>query len=192
LILLAALAAGLLVGAVVARSQKRPWTLPQLRSLWLVVVAFLPQGLAFYLPATRAHIPDAIAAAGLLISQTLLLVFCWLNRKVSGIWLLALGTGLNLIVIAANGGFMPISPQTAARLISADELAELQIGSRFGIKDILLVPGETHLAWLSDRFVSPGWLSRPVAFSLGDTGIAAGAFWLTAAQGKPLKSNQGS
>jgi hypothetical protein len=189
LILLTALAAGLLVGAGIARSQRRPWTLPPLRFLWLVLVAFLPQGLAFYLPATRAHIPDAVAAAGLIVSQTLLLVFCWLNRKVPGIWLLALGTGLNLLVIAANGGLMPISPQTASRLVSAEELDAIQIGSRFGFKDILLLPGETRLVWLSDRFLPPEWLSYQVAFSLGDIGIAAGAFWLTAAQGRPLNNN---
>jgi len=44
----------------------------------------------------------------------LLLVFCWINRRVTGVWLLALGLTLNLLVIAANGGFMSISPQTAA------------------------------------------------------------------------------
>ncbi len=157
-----------------------------MRSVWLVVVAFLPQALAFYLPATRSQIPDRLAAAGLIVSQTLLIAFCWLNRKVPGIWLLAFGTGLNLIVIAANGGFMPISPQTASKLMPADRLAAIEVGSRFGFKDILLLPEETHLVWLSDHFLPPKWFSYQVAFSLGDMGIAAGAFWLAAAQGRPL------
>jgi hypothetical protein len=192
LILLTALVAGLLVGVGVARSQKRSWRLPQLGSLWLVVVALLPQGLAFYLPTTRAHIPDAVAAAGLIISQTLLLVFCWLNRKASGIWLLALGTGLNLIVIAVNGGFMPISLQTVSRLIPPDKLPALQVGSRYGFKDILLLPEETHLVWLSDHLLPPKWFPYQVAFSPGDIGIAAGAFWLMAAQGKSQTISQSS
>jgi hypothetical protein len=162
-----------------------------LRSVWLVVVAAVPQALAFYLPATRTRIPEAAAAAGLVGSQILLLAFCWINRQVPGIWLLALGTGLNLMVIAANGGFMPISPQTASRLVPAEALAGLEIGSRFGIKDVLLLPEETRLVWLSDRFLPPEGFFYQVAFSLGDLGIAAGAFWLAAVQGKPLKANHG-
>ena len=35
------------------------------RFTWLAFVAFVPQLLAFYLPATRARIPDAWAAASL-------------------------------------------------------------------------------------------------------------------------------
>lgn len=191
MILLSALAAGLVVGAGIAWARKRPWTLPRLRSVWLVVVAAVPQALAFYLPATRTRIPEAAAAAGLVGSQILLLAFCWINRQVPGIWLLALGTGLNLMVIAANGGFMPISPQTASRLVPAEALAGLEIGSRFGIKDVLLLPEETRLVWLSDRFLPPEGFFYQVAFSLGDLGIAAGAFWLAAVQGKPLKANHG-
>jgi hypothetical protein len=187
MILLAAILAGLVVGLVVARIQTRPWTGPPLRKPWLAILAFLPQFLIFYLPATRWQVADGWAAAGLILSLALLLVFCWFNRHLSGAWLLALGLILNLLVMAANGGFMPISPQTAARLVPADHLAALANGSRFGAKDILLTPGQTHLVWLSDLFLPPKGFSYQVAFSLGDVVIAAGAFWLTLTQGRALE-----
>lgn len=161
--------------------------MPQVRFAWLVIVAFLPQFFAFYLPATRDRMPDAWVAAGLIASDALLLVFCWFNRHLAGMWLLAAGAALNLLVIAANGGFMPISPQTASHLIPPAVLETLPIGERFGAgKDILLLPENTRFVWLSDRFLLPDWFRYQVAFSLGDTLIAAGAFWLMATQGKPL------
>jgi hypothetical protein len=187
LILLVALLFGLIAGLILALYQKRVWQPPPLRTLWLVVIAFLPQIFFFYLPATRSKIPTVVVAAGLILSQAVLLVFCWLNRRLPGIWLLALGLVLNLLVISANGGFMPISPQTAAALLPANVLARLQVGGRFGYgKDILLTAGQTKLAWLADRFLLPAWSPYQVAFSLGDILVACGAFWLLFTQGKPL------
>ena len=188
MVLLVAILIGLPAGLLLALLQKRPWAFPPLSTVWLVVLAFLPQFVAFYLPFTRTHISDGWVATGLLGSQILLLVFCWLNRRISGTWILAVGLVLNLLVIAANGGFMPISPQIASRLVPQEVVQAIPLGSRFGHgKDILLLPADTHLVWLSDRFLPPKGFPYQVAFSLGDTIIAAGAFWLTAVQGKPLK-----
>ncbi len=188
MILLVALIVGLLSGLALAHLQKRPWQLPVLNSAWLVVVAFLPQIFAFYIPSTRKGISDPIAAACLISSQILLLAFCWFNRRLAGMWLIGLGLGLNFLVIALNGGFMPISPQAASRLVPEAILAKQQIGVRFGFgKDILLLAENTKLVWLSDRFLPPIWFSYQVAFSFGDILIAIGAFWLTLTRGKPLR-----
>lgn len=185
MILLFALLAGGLAGLLLARLGKQPWTFPHVQAAWLAIIAFLPQGLAFYLPASRRLLPDPWSAAFLVISDILLIVFCWLNRRLAGFWLLAGGAALNLLVIACNGGFMPISPQTASRLVSPALLEMLTIGERFGLgKDILLLPEQTRLAWLSDRFLLPAWSPYQVAFSLGDILIALGAFWLMAVRGK--------
>ena len=114
------------------------------------------------------------------------LVFCWFNRRLSGVWLLALGLFFNLLVIATNSGFMPISPQTASQLVPHETLAALGSGDRFGTKDILLLPEQTRLIWLSDQFLPPKGFPYQVAFSAGDMLIAAGAFWLMVTQGKTL------
>jgi len=189
LILLLAILLGVPMGLLVARWQKRSWAFPPLRIPWLVILAFLPQFFAFYLPATRSRIPDSWASAGLLSSQLLLLAFCWFNRHLSGVWILALGLTLNLLVIAANGGLMPISPQTANRLVPQEIVQTVPLGSRFGYgKDVLLMPADTRLVWLSDRFLPPEGFPYQVAFSMGDVVIAVGALWLTAVQGKPLQT----
>lgn len=188
MILIIAILAGLAVGVLLARLQKRTWTVPNLRVIWLVILGFLPQFLLFYLPATRMRTPDSWVAAGLVGSQIVLLVFCWFNRHIPGIGLLAIGLLLNFLVITANGGFMPISPQTASHLIPATLVQTLKIGERFGYgKDILLLPENTRLVWFSDRFVMPAWLIQPVAFSLGDILVSLGVFWLLVSQGKSLK-----
>jgi hypothetical protein len=191
LILLGSILIGGLAGYFYARWQKRGWSIPPLRYVWLIFIAFLPQLFAFYLPATRIWYSDSFAALSLVSSQILLLVFCWLNRRLAGIWILAFGTALNLVVIVANGGFMPISPDTAGHLVSPGTLQALPAGSRFGYgKDILLLPENTSLVFLSDQFLLPEWCPYQVAFSGGDILIAAGAFWLMLTQGRPLMAKQ--
>jgi hypothetical protein len=181
MILLLAIVAGLLAGLVWAGMRKVRYETPVLRHIWLVFVAFLPQYIVTYLPV-RENLPIRISGLCLIVSQLLLFVFAMLNRNHQGMKILMIGTMLNFLVMAANGGFMPISPQTASRLVAPDFLSTVLPGSRFGPKDILLSPGHIHFEWLADRFLPPLWSSYQVAFSLGDIFIAAGVFWLLARQ----------
>jgi hypothetical protein len=155
--------------------------MPTIRFVWLVFLAFIPQLLAVYLPTYRLNLPVGWTAVSIIGSQVLLLVFCWLNRRIPGIAILAAGLTANLLVITANGGFMPISPETASRLVSEKALESLEIGSRFGWKDVLLLPENTRLFFLSDFLLLPERFPYQVAFSPGDVLVAIGAFWLMAA-----------
>lgn len=182
-----ALVAGLLAGLAWARWRGQPYQPPELQHLWLVLVAFLPQFIVVYFPITRSLFPDWLVVSLLLASQIMLLAFVWLNRRMMGMSIMLCGVALNILVMTTNGGFMPISPQTASRLVSQSNLRAVEPGSRFGTKDILLQPEDTHFEWLADRFLPPSWFPYQVAFSLGDVFIALGAFWLLAQPASTLQ-----
>lgn len=104
-----------------------------------------------------------------------LLPLAWLGRKFVGAWVMAAGLLLNLTVIVANGGLMPIAPETVESVAGADELAKYETGQRLpGSKDILLLREDTRLQPLSDHVVVPlgGW--SPKAVSPGDLTVALG------------------
>jgi len=181
---LLAVLGGFVAGLLRAWYNGRVFAIPDLRTVWLVFVAFIPQWIVFYLPLTRRLASDEVAAAALLVSQTLLLIFAWFNRQLFAFWVLGLGLLLNLCVISLNGGLMPISPETLSKMGIDLAAHALQVGERFGgSKDVLLPPAQTRFVWLSDRFLLPGWFPYSVAFSLGDILIAVGAFWLLWASG---------
>jgi len=180
MVLLTAVLAGILVGWAYARWEGRTWRPPVFETTWLVVLGFLPQFFAFYFSPTRRLVPDWLASTSLVLSQVLLLAFALINRRLSGMLILMLGLGCNLLVILANGGFMPLPVETATRYISPTLLNRLEFGERIGAgsKDILLPETRIVFPWLSDRFTPPAFVPSRFAFSLGDIFIAVGAFWL--------------
>ena len=179
---------GLAVGLGWSRWRNQPYRAPALKFIWLVLVAFLPQLIVAYLPVSHSLLPDWLAAISISSSLIVFLVFVLLNLKLPGMPILMIGLVLNLVVILANHGWMPISPQTASHLPGGSDIQAYNIGRRFGEKDILLNPQDMHFEILSDRFLLPDWFSYKVAFSLGDTLIALGVFWLLA---KPANQTEG-
>ena len=178
MILLLVVLVGLLAGLGRAYWCKQPYKAPNLQAIWLVVVAFLPQLFIAYMPASIRLINDGVASVCLLTSLALFFIFAWLNRRITGMPILIIGLLLNFVVIVANGGWMPISSQTANFLTGRDVLQFMSLGSRFGEKDILLSVQNIHFEFLSDRFLLPTWLPYKTAFSLGDVLISVGAFCL--------------
>ncbi len=144
----------------------------------IVLMAFIPQYLIFFAPKTRALIPDNIVRVLFVLSLLLLLVFSIFNIRKTGFWLIGFGFLCNFAVILLNGGFMPISFETASK-ISAQSGTTLVVGQRFGYtKDVVLAPETIKLAFLSDRFVINNFLGSNIAFSLGDLLISVGVVWL--------------
>lgn len=162
------------------------WQFPEFDRAWLVLIFFVPQFLAFYWPASRSIMSTPLVGTYLLISQIGLFLFCLLNRHLPGIPFLAAGLLLNIVVILANGGLMPLSTVTAEHLLPEQILVNIEVGSRVSLssKDVLLPPEAIVFPWLSDRFVSPEWLPYRFAFSLGDILIDIGAFLLLALPSK--------
>jgi hypothetical protein len=111
-----------------------------------------------------------------MIAYGLMAIFLWLNRHLPGMKVIALGLLLNLAVVIANGGYMPVSPQALAlkegRVPSAEEYGRWRSRS----KDVVLDRSETRLWLLSDIFVIPKPLPFTSVLSIGDLLLAAGAF----------------
>lgn len=189
MVLAFAVIAGLIVGLVRARIGKRSYRIVSIRWPGLVIFAFIPQLVYFYLARAGIRVSGEWAPVILISSQVLLLVFVWLNRKQPGFWLLGAGLLMNFLVIVLNGGLMPISPEAVRKIYPNVPESAWSVGRRLGNgKDIVLPVSATRLWFLSDRLVTPEWLHYPVAFSVGDVLVALGAFWLLWSLGGENKS----
>lgn len=178
MILLDAVILGLVAGVVRSRLNCQAFQVNPPEHLWLLFLMALLQALAIYSPVIPQPITEWLAPILFVGSQVGLLVFIWLNRRQPGFLMLGAGLALNLLVIAANGGWMPVSPRAAAALFPNWPAASIEPGLRIvGTKDIVLLPAETRLWCLSDCFLTPAWFPQRAAFSPGDILIAAGAFW---------------
>jgi hypothetical protein len=140
----------------------------------LPLICLVAQFVAIRLGGPRTGGFD-LPAGILLVSNLALLLMVWINRRVPGMRWLGLGLLLNLTVMLANGGYMPIAPETLAR-IGGQALATAPPGTRLlGYKDIVLPREQTWLGILSDVLVLPPPFAAN-AFSLGDASIAVGLF----------------
>ena len=152
----------------------------QVRCGLLAVLAFAVQTLFIYeKPVQKVTGVWGWQEAALMGSYLLLLATTWANRHLHGMALITLGLILNLVVMAANGGWMPIAPEAVRRAGFARLVPSLTPGMRvFSSKDIILLREQTRLWFLSDIFV----LSKPFpvasVFCVGDVVSALGAFAL--------------
>jgi len=131
--------------------------------------------------STFAHIAAYVMA----------LTIVWLNRRLPGMALIGLGAALNLAVIAANGGLMPVS--AAAARSTGGASAERQLERKDMARHTKLDSG-TKLWFLSDVIPvpQPACLGPCVA-SAGDIILSVGLFVLiqaSACPGKPKGSKR--
>jgi hypothetical protein len=108
----------------------------------------------------------------LILSQMALVFLLLLNRAVPGAKLFALGIILNIAVMVANGGWMPVTPEIHY-FVHPDRPVELQ-ARQVNSKDVILPRTETNLWILSDIIpVTLPW--RRNAVSIGDLLLILGA-----------------
>jgi len=177
MILVAAIVVAVGIGLVRGGKLSRVAELP-LQWGWVVLFALGMQAFVVWGPAWVDSI-SFLEPALMLISYVLLCGVAWTNRRLPGIWLAGLGLVLNGAVIIANGGHMPISPQTLARLGHGEAALKVPPGTLLaGSKDVVLLTEQTRLWPLSDIFVIPRPWPLATAFSVGDVLIAAGIFIL--------------
>lgn len=168
-VIAAALAVAVLIGGDVRRlSQLR------IRHLELLLAAFAAK-VAVALLGT-AHTQIAVNAARPLnvIGAFLLLAVVWFNRRIPGAILFGAGLALNLIVIVAFGGRMPVLlPQ------DADPNSAVLALLRGGLDPLHVALQHPQGLWfLGDILAIPSIGGHSSLVSLGDLVMAAGVAWL--------------
>jgi Na+/melibiose symporter-like transporter len=131
----------------------------ELRHAWLVMAALGVQIVIF--SPLEASLPAGLEDTAHLASYLLLFLFAVLNVRTLPLLPIFAGMALNAIVIAANGGHMPVAA-SAARAAGIEEGGNIRIGG-----------GRLHLA--GDVFALPARFPFANAFSVGDLLIGIGA-----------------
>jgi hypothetical protein len=168
MLLLYFIVAGLLVGRLaggridaIAEVKFRWW--------WLALGGLLLQAVLFA-PAVAAQVGSA-GPALYVASTVAVLVSLLRNVGMRGFAVIAIGAGLNLLAIAANGGYMPSSPEAWQAL---NGVAALPTSS---YTNSALAGSATAFSYLGDILVLPRPLPFANVFSLGDMLIGVGAAW---------------
>lgn len=140
------------------------------RGLGLIALVLALQVLAIHvLPATESTIvlKRVLVVAGHIFA----LMVAWRVRRVWGTGLVLLGMVLNLTVMLANGGAMPVTPELHTAKGAPPESA--MVGADIPrSKGILLLQEETRLWLLSDTVLLPTPVRKAV--SVGDLLIVTG------------------
>lgn len=143
----------------------------RVRWTWLALAALTIQVALIYLAPTSSD----IARLFFPLTHLGILAVAWVNRHLGGMRLLAAGVALNLIVIVANGGFMPVAPEVLVRAGIADSAELVPPYTRVAGSKGLVVPAEEiAFRWLSDTIVL-----RPLhtIVSIGDILMVPGVFF---------------
>lgn len=148
------------------------WRRPKLPRYWpLLVIALVPQ--VGNLVGIR--IPGMFFVAIAVIG-----IWCAYNRAIPGTAVVAVGIGLNLLVMGFHGGLMPIRADvlTTFGLVAAP--GTVLVGS----KDVVI---DTSALWLLSDWIILAIGARKVVVSPGDLIIVAGVAWWLLFSHRPEK-----
>ena len=138
--------------------------LARLKFRWplVLVAAVVLRYVVIFSPLNRVEGAQYVYALSLAV---IVLWTVWHLRLLPGVWLVTLGGALNLVVVLANGGRMPVDATLAASQLGGI------LARRGHIGQYTVMGPDTHLGFLGD-WVSLGPL--PEAYSPGDLLIAMG------------------
>ena len=108
MILAFAVVAGVVVALARGGSLKRLADL-SIRLAWLALLCLLVQLYVIYCPEDQLETQRTTQGILMVLSYGALGYVVWANRRITGMTVILLGVVLNLVVMAANGGFMPVS-----------------------------------------------------------------------------------
>src|SRR5258708_15948588 len=108
---------------------------------WIVVAVLVARAAVV---ATPLRAVDGVQYVYLAALPALVAWAIWQIEMARGTWLIAVGSVLNLVVIAANGARMPVAPELAGSLVHIAHLG-----------DHTAITADTNLRVLSD------WIALP-------------------------------
>jgi len=157
MLLLAAVFVGLAIGVL---SGGKLGNLSNLRFRWpfFVLAVLVIKEVVLISPLSRVDGVQFAYAASLaaLVAWTV-----WHFDLLPGVWMVSVGAALNLVVVVANGGRMPVAPELAGHLVQRGHIGQY----------VVMGPG-TNIGWLADWIDVPGPLGG--AYSPGDVVVAFG------------------
>jgi hypothetical protein len=171
-----AIVAGILIGYLFGGRIHHLGSL-KLRWVFLIPFSLFIQLLIFPLFTSRPVLVFATSSLHLL-SYALVFLFLFLNARVLPLFLIGVGAILNVVVIAANGGYMPSSATALARAGAEGVVSHLLAEGVYG--NVKLMGEGTRLDALGDLLYLPRWVPFATAFSVGDLVMGLGLAWLVA------------
>ena len=154
--------------AVLLGANLRQLRLVRLRASWVVFAALAVQLTLFSSASHVLHVPVSESTAHI-ATYVGLLGFVVANIRQPGFGIAAIGCALNTIVIAANGGRMPVS--LASWTATGKAASEL---TAHGSYNNVVLATHAHLSWLGDVFALPRALPLANSLSLGDLLVLIG------------------
>lgn len=155
----------------------------ELRGAWLVLLALIIQLLIFPLGSSKQPIISFGTEYFHLASYAPLVIFVVLNWREWGILAMGVGMVLNLVVITANGGYMPTRPELLEAAGHGEAAATLRETCTYA-NNTCMGP-ETPLWFLADIFYVPAGVPFANVFSVGDLLLALGLIVFLQAKMRP-------
>jgi hypothetical protein len=171
---LAALAAALAVGGSL-----RDMCQARIRAWPAIVSAFAIELILYNPPLDQQPLAHQVGpwiwvAARLTMLAAVIANVSHPRGSVSWPWVvIGVGLGLNTLVVAANGGYMPRSTEAALAVWGSTHIDPSRL------QNVVAMGPATWLPWLGDVIPEPAWLPRPNVVSVGDVLLASGlASWV--------------
>jgi hypothetical protein len=164
-ILLPVIAAALLRGGSLVN-------LIELRLRWVpLVLAALAVQLLIFTPFRAAPLISAWTIQLYMFSMALLTIWVAFNWRIPGMGLMALGLLSNFVAIAANGGYMPVSPESARYAGRLERYA----AEGLPVANNSIATGDQAWLWpLTDILPIPAGLPFANVYSIGDVLLTIG------------------
>jgi hypothetical protein len=159
-----------IVVALLRGGSLRNFAAVQLRWLPLVIAGFVLH-LLIFTPFARSPLVTFATLPIYVLSLVLLAIWVAANWRIPGMALIATGLALNVAVIAANGGHMPVLPE-GARLAGQYEV--LAADDPRTSKHLLMASEQVQLWLLSDIIVIPYGVPGASVLSVGDLVLTVG------------------